>query len=68
MLTERKSATVLQNPAFILNCYILDLPTGSEYEHSHTHTPEQGFSGEPDLILLDGLPGEEEEDNQHGHS
>lgn len=47
--------------------FILDLTAGSEYEHSHSHTPEQSFSGEPDLILLDSLPGEEEEDNQHGH-
>lgn len=39
----------------------------------HTHTqylslslPEEGLPGEPDVVLLDGLPGEEQEQQQHG--
>lgn len=33
---------------------------------THTRTPEEGFSREPDLVLLHSFPGEEEEQQQHG--
>lgn len=28
--------------------------------------PEERFPGEPDMVLLDGLPGEEQDEQQHG--
>ena len=31
-----------------------------------TNAPEEGLPGEPDVVLLDGLPGEEQEQQQHG--